>query len=136
MQHGDQGNMPCHQNMSSVQSDQLHALSCNRCICTAHADLLLPLSCRLPGLFENLFRPPSSGPGLQVYISAYNTIWLFVFVCVAYGVVSSSQTTLFTLCLPVPQARMGTAYCSDIQAYDSCVIASQLVVSFCMLVYH
>ena len=45
------------------------------------------LLCRLPGLFENLFRPPSSGPGLQAYISLYNSIWLFVFVCVAYGVV-------------------------------------------------
>ena len=47
----------------------------------------LMLTCRLPGLFENLIRPPSSGPGLQAYISLYNSIWLFVFVCVAYGVV-------------------------------------------------
>lgn len=44
--------------------------------------------CRLPGLFENLLKPPTSGPGLQAYISLYNSIWLFVFVCVAYGVVS------------------------------------------------
>ena len=46
------------------------------------------LVCRFPGLLENIFRPPSSGPGLQAYISFYNSIWLFVFVCVAYGVVS------------------------------------------------
>jgi hypothetical protein len=26
------------------------------------------------------------GPGLQVYISGYNTIFLFLFACVAYGV--------------------------------------------------
>lgn len=44
--------------------------------------------CSLPGLFENLIKPPSSGPGLQAYISLYNSIWLFVFACVAYGVVS------------------------------------------------
>lgn len=41
---------------------------------------------RLPGLFENIFRPPSSGIGLQFYISIYNSIWLFVFVCVSYGI--------------------------------------------------
>lgn len=41
----------------------------------------------LPGLLESLFRPPMSGPGLQLYINAYNTIWVFVFVCVAYAVV-------------------------------------------------
>lgn len=48
--------------------------------------VLLDVVLILPGLFENLFRPPSSGPGLQAYISLYNSIWLFVFVCVAYGV--------------------------------------------------
>jgi hypothetical protein len=54
------------------------------------------LVCRLPGLFENLFRPPSSGPGLQAYISLYNSIWLFVFACVAYGIVSLKAFTLPT----------------------------------------
>ncbi len=41
----------------------------------------------LPGLLESVFRPPMGGPGLQIYINAYNSVWLFVFVCVAYAVV-------------------------------------------------
>ncbi len=49
---------------------------------------LLLLPCRLPGLFETIIRPPMSGPGLQIYITLYNTIWLFVAVCVAYGIAS------------------------------------------------
>ena len=53
------------------------------------SDLLQPF-CRLPGLFENIIRPPAGGPGLQLYMSLYNSIWLFVFACVSYGVVSSA----------------------------------------------
>lgn len=30
----------------------------------------------LPGVLESVFRPPSGGPGLQLYISGYNTIFL------------------------------------------------------------
>lgn len=41
----------------------------------------------LPSLVENLFRPALSGPGLQLYITCYNTIWIFVFASVVYAVV-------------------------------------------------
>eukprot|EP00891_Asterochloris_glomerata_P006176 jgi/Astpho2/6176/Aster-03590 len=51
--------------------------------------VLLDIVLILPSLIENLIRPPSSGPGLQLYISAYNTVWLFVFLCVSYGAVSA-----------------------------------------------
>ena len=40
----------------------------------------------LPSLFENLFRMPTSGFGLSAYISAYNTIWLFILFCFVYAV--------------------------------------------------
>ena len=29
-------------------------------------------SCRLPGLFENIFKPPVTGAGLQIYVQVYN----------------------------------------------------------------
>jgi hypothetical protein len=48
--------------------------------------VLLDIILILPGLVERLFRPPTTGLGLQLYISTYNTVWLFVFFCVAYGV--------------------------------------------------
>lgn len=56
------------------------------CRFNAMQAVLLDIVLILPGLLENVFRPPSSGPGLQAYISVYNSIWLFVFACVAYGV--------------------------------------------------
>ncbi|KAL3160671.1 hypothetical protein ABBQ32_010586 [Trebouxia sp. C0010 RCD-2024] len=56
------------------------------CRFNAMQAVLLDIVLILPGLIENVLRPPSSGPGLQAYISLYNSIWLFVFVCVAYGV--------------------------------------------------
>ena len=37
-------------------------------------------------LLENVFRAPADGPGLQLYVSANNTIFLFVAACAAYGV--------------------------------------------------
>jgi hypothetical protein len=43
--------------------------------------------CSFPGLLEGIWRPPMTGVGLQVYINAYNTIWVFVFACVIYAVV-------------------------------------------------
>lgn len=44
--------------------------------------------CSLPSLLERVFPTPMGGPGLQVFIQVYNTIFLFVFVCVSYGIVS------------------------------------------------
>lgn len=43
---------------------------------------------RIPGLFEQIFRPPSGGLGLSLYINVYNTIFLYVFLAVIYAVVS------------------------------------------------
>ena len=42
----------------------------------------------LPSLAENLFRMPSGGFGLSVYISMYNTIWLFIIASFGYAVFS------------------------------------------------
>jgi len=38
--------------------------------------------CRVPSLFEQVFRGALSG---QIRISLYNTIWIFVVSCVTYG---------------------------------------------------
>lgn len=38
-------------------------------------------------LLDTVLHPPRSGPGLSVYESGVNTIFLFVAVCVAYGMV-------------------------------------------------
>ncbi|KAL4419302.1 hypothetical protein ABPG77_001634 [Micractinium sp. CCAP 211/92] len=48
--------------------------------------ILLDIILILPGLIESIFRPPMGGPGLQLYITLQNTIFLFLFACVAYGV--------------------------------------------------
>lgn len=48
----------------------------------------LMLVCRLPSILESTFRPAvSGGPGLQLYITCYNTIFLFILVAVVYGMV-------------------------------------------------
>ncbi|KAK9832642.1 hypothetical protein WJX81_006487 [Elliptochloris bilobata] len=52
----------------------------------AMQSILLDIVLVLPGLLESLFRPPMSGLGLQLYINAYNSVWLLVFVCVVYAV--------------------------------------------------
>jgi hypothetical protein len=46
----------------------------------------------VPGLIEQLFRPPMGGPGLSLYINIYNTIFLYVFLAVLYAVVSLYST--------------------------------------------
>ena len=79
----------------------------------------------LPGLLESLFRPPMSGPGLQLYINAYNTIWVFVFVCVAYAVVR---------CRPTPQPHHTDAHIiSLLQALCAKCVAAQLEFQLCLL---
>lgn len=57
------GGRPCGQTNSRRGSPNTHP-----------HPLLLP--CSLPGLLESVFRPPIGGPGLQLYISLYNTIFL------------------------------------------------------------
>ena len=51
--------------------------------------VLLDILLILPRLIESLISPPTAGWGLQAYISAQNTVWLFVTACVLYGIGSS-----------------------------------------------
>ncbi|KAK9905955.1 hypothetical protein WJX75_009477 [Coccomyxa subellipsoidea] len=48
--------------------------------------ILLDIILIIPGLFEQIFRPPSGGLGLSLYINVYNTIFLYVFLAVIYAV--------------------------------------------------
>lgn len=48
--------------------------------------VLLDIILILPSILESTFRPAvSGGPGLQLYITCYNTIFLFILVAVVYG---------------------------------------------------
>jgi uncharacterized membrane protein len=51
--------------------------------------ILLDILLILPRLVEQLFTPPTSGWGVQVYVQAQNTIWIFIAAAVAYGIGSS-----------------------------------------------
>lgn len=42
----------------------------------------------VPSILESVFRPPAGGIGLQLYINLYTAIFLFIFVCVSYAIVS------------------------------------------------
>ena len=48
------------------------------------------------------------GPGLQIYVTIYNTIFLFLFVCVAYGVASclSGRTARIPLVADAADAQV------------------------------
>ncbi|KAK9819548.1 hypothetical protein WJX74_009907 [Apatococcus lobatus] len=48
--------------------------------------ILLDILLILPSLLERVFPTPMGGPGLQIFIQIYNTIFLFVFICVSYGI--------------------------------------------------
>lgn len=49
--------------------------------------VLLDIILILPGLFESVLNiRPSGGVGLQLYITLYNTIFLFLFACVTIGI--------------------------------------------------
>lgn len=77
--------------------------NCMQCI-------LLDILLIIPSLLENLVPMPTGGQALQVYIGAYNFIWLFVFVSVIYGVAS---------CLLGQTARIpGVADAADQQTPD------------------
>jgi hypothetical protein len=44
--------------------------------------------CSLPSILESTLRPSlSGGPGLQLYVTCYNTIFLFILAAVIYGMV-------------------------------------------------
>eukprot|EP00882_Tetradesmus_deserticola_P001218 GHRQ01001317.1.p1 GENE.GHRQ01001317.1~~GHRQ01001317.1.p1 ORF type:complete len:230 (+),score=88.69 GHRQ01001317.1:265-954(+) len=51
--------------------------------------MLLDILLILPRLAEQVFSTPTGGWGLQAYITAQNTVWVFIAVCVVYGVISS-----------------------------------------------
>ncbi len=68
--------------------------SCSQQICVSTKDQLVsvapPVSCSIPQvLMDDVVHPPAGGLGLSLYIGSTNTIFLFVAVCVAYGMVSS-----------------------------------------------
>lgn len=48
--------------------------------------ILLDILLILPGVIESVFKAPAYGAGLQVYISLYNTVWLFCLATFAAGV--------------------------------------------------
>jgi hypothetical protein len=49
--------------------------------------VLLDIVLILPGLVESVLRfRPAGGPALQLYITTYNSIYLYLFACVVYGV--------------------------------------------------
>eukprot|EP01025_Chloroclados_australasicus_P017451 TRINITY_DN18910_c0_g1_i2.p2 TRINITY_DN18910_c0_g1~~TRINITY_DN18910_c0_g1_i2.p2 ORF type:complete len:230 (-),score=9.40 TRINITY_DN18910_c0_g1_i2:355-1014(-) len=49
--------------------------------------ILLDIILIIPQLFESVLKiRPTDNLGLSAYMLAYNTIWLFVFVCVSYGI--------------------------------------------------
>ena len=48
--------------------------------------ILLDILLILPSLLESLFRPPTSGFGLTVFVSLYNTVWLYVAISFLYTV--------------------------------------------------
>lgn len=47
--------------------------------------VLLDIVLILPGVFEQVLKPPMSGFGLTIYINIYNTIFFFVLACWLYG---------------------------------------------------
>jgi hypothetical protein len=53
------------------------------------ADGCCVVFCSIPQLLlDTVFHAPEGGLGLQAYISSTNTVFLFVAICVAYGMVS------------------------------------------------
>lgn len=56
--------------------------------------------CRVPSLLESTLRPSfGSGPMLQIYITGYNTLFLFVLSAVLYGVVCAPSVMRWA-CVP------------------------------------
>jgi hypothetical protein len=51
---------------------------------------------------------PGGGAGLQIYITIYNTIFLFLFACVGYGVAASlaGQTARLPLVAEAADAQI------------------------------
>lgn len=83
-----------------------------------HASPLLNLVCSVPGLIEQVIKPPMGGAGLTIYIQLYNSIFFFVFASVLYAVVRHSIPRLplnrldNTLLFPSCYLRDGFILCS------------------------
>ena len=58
----------------------------------------------MPSLLERTGSPPLGGPFLQLYISGYNTIFLFILVAFFYGVVRA-LSCLCSFCCSHPCGR-------------------------------
>lgn len=52
--------------------------------------LTFEVCCSLPSVVESIIKAPQGGPLVQLYITGYNTIFLFIFVACAYGMVRLS----------------------------------------------
>lgn len=48
--------------------------------------ILLDILLIVPSVLESVFKAPSSGAGLQIYISLYNMVWLFCLASFVAGV--------------------------------------------------
>ena len=48
--------------------------------------ILLDIGLILPSILEQVFKMPKGGPMLQLYVTVYNTVWIFLFVSVIYSV--------------------------------------------------
>lgn len=62
--------------------------------------ILLDILLILPGVIESIFKAPAYGAGLQVYISLYNTVWIFclaTFVAGAFGALVLGKTVRLPL---------------------------------------
>ena len=62
--------------------------------------ILLDILLILPGVIESVFKAPGGGAGLQIYISMYNTVWLFclaTFVAGVFGALVLGKTVRLPL---------------------------------------
>jgi len=73
---------PAHTTYSDVDHMNSHSGGCVLSFSQVLIDILLVL----PRLLESLVSPPTSGWGLQAYITTQNTIWFAVAAAVLFGV--------------------------------------------------
>ena len=79
-----------HATQHSMRAWTLHVLEADFLILQLVL-MSLALCCRVPGLLEQIIKPPMRGAGLTIYIQLYNSIFFFVFACVLYAVVSRTR---------------------------------------------
>ena len=48
--------------------------------------ILLDIGLILPSILEQVFKVPKGGPFLQLYVTLYNTVWIFLIVSVLFSV--------------------------------------------------